>query len=829
VGSKLPTGIVTLLFTDIEGSTRLLRELGIAAYSAALAEHRRLLRKAFTRHGGVEVDTQGDAFLYAFPDAGGALAAAQEGREALRSGRIHVRVGIHTGSPRLGPEGYVGEDVHLGARIGAAGHGGQVLLSNATRRSVDLEEGVLDLGEHRLKDFDRAVSIFQLGVERFPPQKTISNTNLPRPTSSFVGRGRDVDEIAALIRDGVRLVTLTGPGGSGKTRLAIETAAELVGTHKAGTFWVELATIRDPALVIEEISKTVGARDTLADHIGEREILVVLDNMEQVIETGPELADLVETCPNLTVLTTSRERLRVRGEVEYEVAPLAEPDAVELFVSRAGLTQADEAVHKLCRSLDEMPLAIELAAARAKVLGPAQILERVSQRLDLFTGGRDADPRQRSLRSTIEWSYDLLDPREQQLFARLAVFAGGATLKAAEHIVDADLDTLGSLVEKSLVRRTDDRYWMYETIREFAVERLVTSGEADWIRRRHAVYFLGFVEEAEPKVVRELLRRYGESAERLEAELDNIRAAQDLAEAEGDVEAALRIAGALGMFLEERGHIAESRRRLERALAAGDAPAAMRGKALSCLASAASLIGDLTEARDAVEEALTLHRALGDVWRMGVDSHTLAFISAESGDMISAHPLFEEGVRLLREAGDEDAALWVTKDLGWSYHASGDLVRARQIYETNLRRAREVGNRSVEAATLGLLGSSLVDSGRAGEAFPYLEQGYRLHRELNEPFEIANDVLRFAQALVGVGRAEESAQLLSLAAAHRENGTKVHWEERQAGETLAAVRAQLDRGRLDDAWERGKRLSPDAAVAMALAAPTEHQANESAR
>jgi tetratricopeptide (TPR) repeat protein len=214
---------------------------------------------------------------------------------------------------------------------------------------------------------------------------------------------------------------------------------------------------------------------------------------------------------------------------------------------------------------------------------------------------------------------------------------------------------------------------------------------------------------------------------------------------------------------------------------------------------------------------------------MGVDSHTLAFISAESGDMISAHPLFEEGVRLLREAGDEDAALWVTKDLGWSYHASGDLVRARQIYETNLRRAREVGNRSVEAATLGLLGSSLVDSGRAGEAFPYLEQGYRLHRELNEPFEIANDVLRFAQALVGVGRAEESAQLLSLAAAHRENGTKVHWEERQAGETLAAVRAQLDRGRLDDAWERGKRLSPDAAVAMALAAPTEHQANESAR
>jgi predicted ATPase len=268
-----------------------------------------------------------------------------------------------------------------------------------------------------------------------------------------VGRKRETEEIVRLIRDGgARLVTLTGPGGSGKTRLSIESAAELVGDHKAGTFWVELAQIRDPALVTDEIVTTLGAKDGLADHIGEREMLLVLDNLEQVLDAAPALADLVETCPNLAVLATSRERLRVRGEVEYEVRPLAEHDAVELFSTRAGLggAEPDDAVSDLCRALDEMPLAIELAAARAKVLAPVQILERLSQRLDLFTGGRDADPRQRTLRSTIEWSHDLLDEPEQRLFARLAVFAGRATLGSAERVADAYLDTLQSVARPLL-------------------------------------------------------------------------------------------------------------------------------------------------------------------------------------------------------------------------------------------------------------------------------------------------------------------------------------------------------------------------------------------
>ena len=295
---ELPTGTVTLLFSDVEGSTTLLHELGAEAYADALAEHRRIVRAACTAEGGVEVDNQGDAFFFAFRSAPAALAAAQAVTGALAAGRIQVRIGLHTGTPLVTEEGYVGDDVHLAARVGASGHGGQVVLSRTTR---ELADGLplTDLGEHRLKDIPGAVSIFQLGSERFPPLKTISNTNLPRPASSFIGRERELRELLAAIRS-ARLVTVTGPGGSGKTRLAIEAAATLVPSYKAGVFWVGLATLRDPALVSETIAQTLGAKDGLAEHIGERELLLLLDNLEQVIEAAPQLSALLSACANLT-------------------------------------------------------------------------------------------------------------------------------------------------------------------------------------------------------------------------------------------------------------------------------------------------------------------------------------------------------------------------------------------------------------------------------------------------------------------------------------------------------------------------------------------------
>jgi class 3 adenylate cyclase len=335
VRGNLPSGTVTFLFTDVEGSTRLLHELGAEAYSDVLHENRRILRSAFARHKGVEVDTQGDAFFVAFPNAPDALTAATEAQEALAEGPIRVRIGIHTGTPHIADEGYVGSDVHRGARIAAAAHGGQVVLSRETRLLLGDAFPLTDLGEHRVKDFAEPVWIFQLGSERFPPLRTISNTNLPRPASSFVGREKEVEEVASLLKDGARLLTLTGPGGTGKTRLAIEAASDLVPEFKAGVFWVGLSPLRDPALVTETIAQTLGAKDGLAGHIGEREMLLLLDNLEQVIEAAPELASLVEACPNLRLLATSRERLRVRGEMEYPVLPLVEPEAVDLFCARS--------------------------------------------------------------------------------------------------------------------------------------------------------------------------------------------------------------------------------------------------------------------------------------------------------------------------------------------------------------------------------------------------------------------------------------------------------------------------------------------------------------
>jgi predicted ATPase/class 3 adenylate cyclase len=816
--ADLPSGTVTFLFTDVEGSTKLLHELGPEAYADALAEHRRVLREAVAAHGGVEVDTQGDAFFIAFPTADGALAAAAMARDALSAGPIRVRMGVHTGTPHLSDEGYVGADVHRAARIAGAGHGGQVLVSAATVALIGTAT-LRDLGEHRLKDFAEPIGIFQLGDERFPPLRTISNTNLPRPASSFVGRETEVEEVAGLLQDRARLLTLTGPGGSGKTRLAIEAAATLVPEFKAGVFWVPLAPLRDAGLVIETIGQALGAKDGLAEHVGEREMLLLIDNLEQVIAAAPDLAALVEACPNLRLLLTSRELLRVRGEVEYPVLPLADLEAVALFCERAR-TDADDTIRRLCRALDNLPLAIELAAARASVLTPAQILGRLSQRLDLLKGGRDADPRQQTLRATIEWSFELLTPAERRLFARLAVFAGETTLEATEQVADADVDNLQSLVDKSLIRRTGERFWMLETIREFAVERLAASGEADDLRRRHAQHFLALADEAFPHLEPEVLMGGHAWIDRLESEVDNLREALDHFEDAGPRESWLRMAGALPDFWIARGHTVEGLRRITRVLDANPGPTASRARALIGAGDLAEVNGEHSRrARLWAEESLALHHQLGDARGIAKAVFRVGAEALQGGDWDRATQLLSESLAQFRELGEMHFVPWITRTLGWARAESGDLPGARELYEDGLGAAREIGSTSAEAALLGSLGWLAGKEGRARDALALYYQSLALKLDIGDLGEIAVGLAGTALALARVGDSASAARLLGSTASLREEvGIGEAWVARDREEALDLVRAQLDEAAFAQAWEDGAQLPLDGAIDLALEA-----------
>lgn len=818
---ELPSGTVTFLFTDVEGSTKLLHELGAELYAGALAEHRRVIREAFTGHDGVEVDTQGDAFFVAFPTAPGALAAVEEMLSGLAPGSIRVRMGLHTGTPYLAEEGYVGVDVNRAARIASCGHGGQVLLSSAT--AALLHGGELrDLGEHRLKDLSAPERIFQLGDGDFPPLKSLHQTNLPVPATPFLGRERELAEVSALLaRDDVRLLTLTGPGGTGKTRLGLQAAGEASDFFVGGVWWVPLASLRNSALVLESAAAALGAKDGLAEYIGDRSLLLFFDNFEHLVEAADDLHTLLSECANLHVLVTSRESLRLPAEHLYPVSPLEPAEGRELFGARARAVdpsfQMTEAVPDLCMRLENLPLALELAAARVHVLSPQQLLERLSKRLDLLKAGRGVDPRQQTLRATIEWSHELLDVEEQQLFSRLAVFVGGCTLDAAERICDADLDTLQSLVDKSLVRvRDGDRFWMLETIREYAVERLDASGEADELRRRHAEHFLEVAEEAEPGA-----RIYAPDAlERLEREHDNMRAALDWLAAAGETQLALRLAGSLGAFWFARGHFREAGRRLAAALDADPSPTPARAWALTHAIAKPDAKGEIAaSSRPLIEEAMALHRAFGDLRGIAETTAILASEVAElDGEWLEARALFEEAIRVAREAGDEHIVLWATRSLAWTYHATGDRERSRELHEENLARARALGSARVTATTLGALAMLAVDEGRVDDAFALLDEALRIDRGLGDELRIAIDFARLAAAHVRAGHAVTATRLVACYEALSEKlGAALLWVERINEETLALVRTQLDGPAFAEAWEQGRALTLDEGVELAAA------------
>ncbi len=544
------------------------------------------------------------------------------------------------------------------------------------------------------------------------------------------------------------------------------------------------------------------------------------------------IAELAAAAVGVRVLVTSRVPLRLPAETTYPVAPLTTADGVALFGSCAraarpdfDITPANEgAVADICTALDGLPLAIELAAARVTVLPPASLLRRFDRRLELLKRRvPDVPARHLGLRAAIDWSYELLDPDEQKLFARHAVFAGGCTLDAAENVCGDDLDVidrLSSLVEASLVRLegtdAEPRFAMLETIHEYAAELLAESDEGEELRRRHAAHFVSLAEEAEPH-----LREIGshtERLDRLEREHDNLRAAIDWLEASGETELALRLAAALWRFWDLKGHLVEGRRRLASALSADEGPTAARAKALSGAADMALGSGDLVGGKLWAEEALALYRKLGDSWGIAFSLLVFGYAVFEGGDWAGAQQLYDQSARTFRECGDQHYAQRATRALAGAYYQSGDLERARVLHEDNLRQARATNDELLEGISLGALADIAIDEGRLEDAVPMLKESHRIHRDLSDLLFIAVTVCRFARALAAAKRAEVATRVLSSSTVLlEETGASPPWVARKNDATLTTIRAQLDGAVFAEAWEQGQALTADDAVALAIA------------
>jgi predicted ATPase len=806
---ELPSGTVTFLFTDVEGSTRLLHELG-DGYADVLAEHRRVLRDTFARHGGVEVDTQGDAFFVAFARASDALAAARDATAAL-DGPVRVRIGVHTGEPLVTDEGYVGIDVHRASRIAAAGHGGQILVSHSTRELVSAD-GLRDLGEHRLKDLTAPERIYQLGDGDFPPLKTLYPTNLPIPATPFLGRERELRDIGALLeRNDVRVLTLTGAGGSGKTRLALQAVGAAADRYPDGAWWVPLAAVSDPGAVLEAATGALGATGELATAVGNRCMVLLLDNFEQVISAAAEISPVLAKCPNLDVVVTSRERLQVAGEHVYPVPVLARAESRELFVVRARAVrpdfEPDELVDVLCERLDDLPLALELAAARTTVLSTAQLLDRLAARLDLLRGGRDAELRQQTLRATIEWSHDLLDTDEQRLFARLGVFVGGWTLDAAEEICDADVDTLQSLVDKSLVRlRESDRSWMLETIREYAVERLEASGGSAAIRRRHAEFFNERV-----KVAKWSVDAYFNPVLEDQA---NFRAAVDWS-LENDVALGLQIAVGLEQFWVTHAP-SEGARRIEALLdRAAEVDPVLRASALRVLGGASVYAGDDGRAERAFRQGLELFVEAGDEGGATVMRFRIGTTRSRSGDFANAEMLLEESLHGYRRLGNRAGEGEALGNLGTLAFKRGDPTRARELIEESIAIAREVGFEWWEAGKLLELGMHDMEAGDVDTGDRHAREALRIFSRQRGRQNIVATCAVLAWAAAARGDVNRAGTLWGAIEADEARGPLGFWEQRR-DEYLARL-APVFGPAFDGAREAGRALSLEDAVEYALA------------
>jgi len=867
---------VTFLFTDIEGSTRLLLAHG-DRYPALLARHNEILRESIARHAGIELSTEGDAFFAVFRSALDAVAAAAETQRGLAAmpgtepAIVRVRMGLHTGEGRLGGDDYVGLDVHRAARIAAAGHGGQVLLSDATRALVarDLPDGVTlrDLGEHRLKDLPVADRIWQLDIaglqQDFGALRSIDArpNNLPVSATQLIGRDAELRAIIELLGHR-RLVTLTGPGGTGKTRLGLALAARLLPEFADGAFFVALEDARDRAAAAAALASALGVRETLGrnleqgvkDFLRERELLLVLDNFEQLVSAAALVAELLAGSPRLRIVVTSRAALHVSGEQEFGVPPLDLPDrhhlpplaalsqyeAVALFIERAravrpGFEVTNEnapAVAEICSRLDGLPLAIELAAARVKVLGPEAILDRLQRRLPvLASGGQDLPARQRTLRGAIDWSYELLDEAERRLFARLAVFVGGWTLEAAEEVCNPNaelgieaLDGLASLADKSLIHPVaeDDgepRFTMLQVINEFADERLEAEPDAAELRRRHALHFLALAEAAQPELRRSALRRW---QSRLRRDEGNFRAALRWAVEGGDVEVGLLTAGALWDYWHYWAELREGRGWLESLLArdAGAVSNLARAKALGGLAALVYWQGDADRAWALYEEALAIYRGIGDDAIIATALFDSAWAAAARRDLASVEARAREAIELYRQAGDTTNAALVDAWLRIEpliTGLGGDVNIATEAVREALALSRELGRAHDAADWLTAFVFVYSMAGDAERSTVAAEDAVRAWHELGNVGRLPILFKALASLALGQGRVERAVRL--GAAAERYNaeiGGELSDAFGALGDPVGEARPLLGAAEHARARDEGLSMGLEELVAYAL-------------
>lgn len=811
--AALPTGTVTFLFTDIEGSTRLATELD-ERWPPILARHHALMREAISAHDGVEVMTEGDAFFVVFRAPAAAVGAAAEAQRLLENeswpqgGEVHVRMGVHTGEAVLGGDNYVGLDVHRAARVASAGHGGQVLMSESTRVLVDraLPEDVelKDLGSHRLKDLPTPEHIYQLvigGLQAdFPPIKSLDArpNNLPMPVTTFVGRERQIEEVKARLAVS-RLLTLTGPGGTGKTRLSIRVAEELLDEYRDGCWFVALDALREADLVPSAIASALGVRvpgdrpalDALNAWLAERQILLVLDNFEQITAAAPLIGQMLAAAPGLRVLATSRIPLHIYGENEYAVPPLAtvaelraaahDPEqlstyeAVRLFIERALGAKSDftvnnanaPAVAEICARLDGLPLAIELAAARVKLLTPDQILARLESNLGvLSTSAQDLPERQRTMRGAIEWSYQLLTADEQQTFARLSVFRGGFTVDSAEQVVPGgDLqidifDGLASLADKSLLRTVDagseTRFAMLETIREYANEVLTAAPDGDEIRRAHARHYFGLALEAENELTGP---SQGEWLDRLEREHDNLRGAFSRAPELGLLDDALAAAGAIWRFWQQRGHFSEARQIYDRLLALPGASPAARAKALVGGGGIAYWQNDFSVVGPWYSEAVDLYRSAGDRAGTAEALFNLSFVPLLEGDLPEAGRIGQKAIDLFAALGDESGVAKSEQVLAFVSYYGADPAEALKALERTVEIYRRMGDRFLLADALVSITLPEANLGHWDDVARHMLEGLDIFESIDNKIGVAMVYEIMGAGLSFLGQHEDASRL----------------------------------------------------------------------